>query len=74
MLFHVVVYGEEEMVAMLVVPTSNWTCAMVAPDSDAVAVSVTDEPETSALLAGAVKETVGEVVPVVNVWSVEVEV
>jgi hypothetical protein len=60
-LFHVVVYGEDVRAKpMFVLPTSNRTFA-TAILSEAVAVSVTDEPETVAPLAGTVSEMDGGV-------------
>lgn len=61
-LFQVVVYGADVMAEPKLV-LSIWNCTLWMPTlSDAVAVSVTEEPETVAPLAGAVSETDGGVV------------
>jgi hypothetical protein len=69
------VYGDEVIAEPMFVPsTLNWTFA-TATLSEAVAVRVTDEPETVAPLLGTVRETEGGVISAVaKVWSVEVEV
>ena len=60
--FQVAVYGEVVAAEpMSVLSTSNWTLA-TATLSEAVAVSITEEPETVELAVGAVIETVGGVV------------
>jgi hypothetical protein len=61
-MFHVVAYGAEVMAEPMFVPsTMNWTFA-TATLSEAVAVSVTNEPETVAPSEGAVMETDGRIV------------